>query len=135
MALDRLDHIGIAVRDIEKSIPLFEKLLGISCYKTELVEDQGVLTAFFKLGEIKLELVSSTETNNSLANYLDKRGEGLHHLAFQVEDLENEIDQLEIKGFKKIGHEPSSGADQKWIQFIHPESTNRVLVEICQDKV
>lgn len=133
MALEKLDHIGIAVKDMEKSISLFEKLLGSPCYKTEEVKNQGVLTAFFRLGEIKLELISSTQEGNSLDRYLEKKGEGIHHLAFQVEDIHSEIMELEENGFRKIGVEPVHGADKKLIQFIHPDCSNKVLIEICED--
>jgi len=132
-SLEKLDHIGIAVKDLQVSIPVFEKLLGIPCYKIEEVPGQGVITAFFKVGEIKIELVSSLNQENSLSKFLEKKGEGLHHLAFQVDNLEGNLDRLEKVGFSKIGLEPSRGAEGKWIQFLHPEKTSWVLIELCQD--
>jgi methylmalonyl-CoA/ethylmalonyl-CoA epimerase len=133
MALDKLDHIGIAVIDMEKSIPIFENLLGSPCYKTEEVGNQGVLTAFFKVGDIKIELISPIKADSTLSRYLEKKGEGIHHLAFDTQNLKQEIQELEKRGFKKIGDEPVPGADKKRIQFLHPDTTNKVLIEICED--
>ncbi len=132
MSLHKLDHIGIAVQDLELSIQTFEKLLGSSCYKIEEVPDQGVTTAFFKIGDCKLELISPTNADSSLRRFIKNKGEGLHHLAFEVEEIENEVLNLENQGFQKIGSEPGLGADHKRIQFIQPADTHKVLIELCQ---
>jgi methylmalonyl-CoA/ethylmalonyl-CoA epimerase len=132
MSLHKLDHIGIAVQDLELSIQTFEKLLGSSCYKIEEVPHQGVTTAFFNIGDCKLELISPSTADSSLRRFIKNRGEGLHHLAFEVEEIEKEVLNLENQGFHKIGSEPGLGADQKRIQFIHPENTHKVLIELCQ---
>ena len=133
MPLNKLDHIGIAVKDLDESIKLYERLLGVICYKIEEVKDQFTLTAFFKIGNIKIELISSTKPDTALHRFLEKKGEGLHHIAFEVKDVLDEVRQLEEKGFKKIGDKPSLGADQKQIQFIHPETTQKTLIELCAD--
>ena len=133
MPLNKLDHIGIAVKDLDESIKLYERLLGVICYKIEEVKDQFTLTAFFKIGDIKIELISSTKPDTALHRFLEKKGEGLHHIAFEVKDVLDEVRQLEEKGFKKIGDKPSLGADQKQIQFIHPETTQKTLIELCAD--
>lgn len=114
------------------SIPLFEKLLGTPCYKTESVLSEKVNTAFFKTGESKIELLESMEPDGVISNFVEKNGEGMHHIAFEVDDLQAEIERLKAEGFKFINEEPKRGADNKMVCFLHPKSTNGMLVEICQ---
>jgi methylmalonyl-CoA/ethylmalonyl-CoA epimerase len=131
--MQRIEHIGIAVRSLATSTPLFEKLLNSSCYKTELVESEKVNTAFFKTGETKIELLESTDENGVIAHYISKKGEGLHHIAFEVEDIEAEMARLQKEGFTLLSTAPKKGADNKLVCFLHPKSTNGVLVELCQE--
>jgi len=126
------EHIGIAVKDLNISVPLFEKLLKTFCYKTETVESENVKTAFFKTGETKIELLQSIKDDGIISKFISKKGEGLHHIAFEVEDIYNEIERLKQEGFIFLNEEPRKGADNKMICFIHPKSTNGVLIELCK---
>lgn len=128
-----VDHIGIAVKDLSVSIPLFEKLLNTPCYKTELVEGEQVQTAFFKKGDTKIELLESSTADGVISKFIEKKGEGIHHIAFDVEDIESEIRRLKEEGFVVLNEQPKRGADNKLVCFLHPKGTNGVLVELCQD--
>lgn len=128
----KVEHIGIAVKDFSVAIPLFEKLLNTNCYKTELVASEKVNTAFFKKGETKIELLESAKAQSVIAQYIEKRGEGMHHIAFEVEDIYAEMNRLQAEGFKLLNTEPKRGADNKLVCFLHPKSTNGVLIELCQ---
>ena len=128
----KTEHIGIAVKDLSISVPLFEKLLNSRCYKTELVETEHVNTAFFKKGETKIELLESTDPNGVIAKFIEKKGEGLHHIAFDVADIHAEMKRLKDEGFILLREEPGKGADNKLVCFLHPKGTNGVLVELCQ---
>lgn len=130
--MQKAEHIGIAVKDFAVSIPLFEKLLNTGCYKTELVESEKVNTAFFKTGDTKIELLQSTEPDGVIAKYIEKKGEGIHHIAFEVPDIEAEMERLKKEGFILLNDRPKNGADNKLVCFLHPKTTNGVLVEICQ---
>jgi methylmalonyl-CoA/ethylmalonyl-CoA epimerase len=130
----KVEHIGIAVNSLEQSIPLFEKLLNTSCYKTEKVSSENVNTAFFKKGETKIELLESTTEDGVIRKYIDKKGEGIHHIAFDVEDIYTEMERLKSEGFVLLNEQPKNGADNKLVCFLHPKSTNSVLVELCQEK-
>ena len=129
----KLEHIGIAVRDLEASNELFETLFERPHYKIESVESEGVKTSFFKVGDSKIELLEGTHANSPIAKFIEKRGEGIHHLAFEVDDIEQEIKRLEKRGFRLINDAPKQGADNKRIVFLHPKSTNGVLIELCQE--
>ncbi|MGB0769725.1 MAG: methylmalonyl-CoA epimerase [Flavobacteriaceae bacterium] len=131
--MKKIEHIGIAVKDLDVSNTLFEKLLGVSHYKIEDVATEGVKTSFFKVGESKIELLQATSPNSPIAKFIEKRGEGVHHLAFDVEDLEAEIERLKNEGFELIDDIPKQGADHKKIAFLHPKSSGGVLIELCQD--
>lgn len=133
--MNKLEHIGIAVRSISESKSIFEALLGKEAYKTERVESEGVRTCFFQLGESKIELLEATHDDSPIAKFISKKGEGVHHLAFDVDDIEAEISRLEGEGFTLIHKTAKDGADNKLIAFLHPKSTNGVLVELCQEKV
>ena len=128
----KIDHIGIAVRDMAASNELFQKLLGAAPYKIEVVESEGVTTSFFQTGESKVELLEATHPDSPIAKFLEKRGEGIHHIAFEVTDIEAEINRLEGEGFVLLNKIPKPGADHKLVAFLHPKSTNGVLVELCQ---
>lgn len=128
-----LEHIGIAVKDLDTSIALFEKLLQVKSYKTETVESEKVSTAFFQTGETKLELVAATAPEGTIAKYIEKKGEGIHHLAFAVADIRSEMERLKAEGFVLLNEEPKKGADNKWVCFLHPKQTNAVLIELCQE--
>lgn len=128
----KVEHIGIAVRTLADSVPLFEMLLKSQCYKTEMVESEKVNTAFFKTGDTKIELLESIDENGVISKFIDKKGEGLHHIAFEVEDIEAEMERLKNEGFILLNDKPKKGADNKLICFLHPKSTTGVLVEICQ---
>ena len=128
----RIDHIGIAVRDLAESNELFRKLLGSAHYKTELVESEHVTTSFFQIGESKIELLVATDPESPIAKFIEKRGEGMHHIAFEVADIRAEITRLEAEGFIPLNREPKRGADNKLVAFLHPKSSNGVLVELCQ---
>lgn len=129
----KVEHIGIAVRQLEVSIPLFEKLLNTHCYKTETVASEGVNTAFFRQGETKLELLEATGADSAIARFLDKKGEGMHHIAFDVTDIEEEMKRLAAEGFVLLQDKPKKGADNKLVCFLHPKGTNGVLIELCQE--
>ena len=129
-----IEHIGIAVKELSVSIPLFEKLLNTPCYKTELVDSEQVFTAFFKKGETKIELLQAVTENSAIARFIEKKGEGIHHLAFEVDDIKASMANLKKQGFQLLSDEPKEGADNKLICFLHPKNTNGVLIEICQEK-
>ena len=129
----KVEHIGIAVKDLAASSDLFGKLLGRSPYKTEAVESEGVITLFFATGDTKIELLEATNENSPIAKFIEKRGEGIHHIAFEVDDIEAEIERLQKEGFTLLNTTPKPGADNKRIAFLHPKSTNGVLVELCQE--
>jgi len=132
--MNKIEHLGIAVKNIEESNKLFETLLGVAPYKEEFVDSEGVRTSFFKIGESKIELLEATSDESPIAKFIEKRGEGIHHIAFDVDDVEKEITRLEEQGYRLINKTAKSGADNKIIAFLHPKSTNGVLVELCQEK-
>ena len=129
----KIEHIGIAVKDLNESNKVFEKLLGKGFYKEESVASEGVKTSFYQVGESKIELVGSEKNDSAIEKYLEKNREGIHHLAFGVDNLEEEIERLKNEGFIFINETPKLGADNKRIVFLHPKSTNGVLVELCED--
>ena len=129
----KIEHIGIAVKDLSKSIPLFEKLFNSPCYKVEEVKSEKVRTAFYQKEDTKIELLESAEPDGVIANYISKKGEGLHHIAFEVENIAAEMQRLKNEGFTLLSEEPKKGADNKLICFLHPKSTNGVLIELCQE--
>jgi methylmalonyl-CoA/ethylmalonyl-CoA epimerase len=129
----KVEHIGIAVKDLKKSNELFAKLFGKEHYKIEQVESENVSTSFFMLGETKIELVEATDTNSAISKFIDKKGEGIHHIAYEVSDILKEMNRLKEQGFELLNSEPKNGADNKLICFLHPKSTNGVLVELCQE--
>ncbi|MFM8489358.1 MAG: methylmalonyl-CoA epimerase [Bacteroidota bacterium] len=128
----RIDHIGIAVRNMADSNDLFARLLGEAHYKIEAVESEKVATSFFQVGESKIELLEATDPESPIAKFIEKSGEGIHHIAFEVADIRAEIDRLEAEGFVPLNKEPKRGADNKLVAFLHPRSSNGVLVELCQ---
>jgi len=128
----KVEHIGIAVRTLADSVPLFEKLLNSQCYKTEMVESEKVNTAFFKKGDTKIELLESIDESGVVSKFIEKKGEGLHHIAFEVKDIEAEVERLKKEGFILLNDKPKAGADNKLVCFLHPKSTNGVLIELCQ---
>ncbi len=130
--MQKVEHIGIAVVSLEESIPLFEKLLNVSCYKTEKVESESVETAFFQVGPNKVELLESTDKEGVISKFIEKRGQGLHHIAFEVTDIRAEMKRLGEMGFRLLQEEPKRGADNKWVCFVHPKDTQGVLIELCQ---
>jgi methylmalonyl-CoA/ethylmalonyl-CoA epimerase len=130
----KIEHIGIAVADLEKSNELFTRLLGIEHYKTESVEGEGVETSFFQVGDTKVELLQASRPDSPIAKYLEKKSEGVHHIAFDVEDIHAEIKRLKEAGFEILNETPKQGADNKIVVFLHPRSTNGVLVELCQNQ-
>lgn len=130
----KIEHLGIAVKSLGLSNELFEKLLGKPPYKEEIVEGEAVKTSFFEVGESKIELLEALNENSAIAKYLEKNREGIHHIAFGVEDMQKEIDRLKSAGFQFINETPKEGADNKWVVFLHPKSTNGVLVELCMDR-
>jgi len=132
--MKKIEHIGIAVKDIEEAEKKFAKLFKTAAYKQEKVESEGVLTSFFKIGESKIELLSATSDNSPIKKFLDKKGEGMHHIAFEVDDIELEMKRLKSEGFTLLNDTPKEGADNKLIAFIHPKSTGGILIEICQEK-
>lgn len=131
--MPKIDHIGIAVNNLATSIPLFEQLLQTPCYKTEEVTSEKVKTAFFATGESKIELLESTDPEGIIARFIARKGEGMHHIAFEVTDIQEEVKRLLAAGFELLHPEPKRGADNKWVSFLHPRTTNGVLVEICQE--
>jgi methylmalonyl-CoA/ethylmalonyl-CoA epimerase len=132
--MQKVEHIGIAVKNLAISVPLFEKLLNSQCYKTEQVESEKVNTAFFKTGDTKIELLESTDPEGVIARFIEKKGEGLHHIAFDVADIEAEIQRLKKEGFILLNETPKKGADNKLVCFLHPKHTNGVLIELCMEK-
>jgi methylmalonyl-CoA/ethylmalonyl-CoA epimerase len=130
----KVEHIGIAVNSLKDSIPLFEKLLNTACYKTESVASEQVNTAFFRHGETKIELLESAEPGGIIARYIQKKGEGIHHLAFEVADIQAEMARLQSEGFVLLNESPKPGADNKLVCFLHPRETNGVLIELCQER-
>jgi methylmalonyl-CoA/ethylmalonyl-CoA epimerase len=132
--MKRIEHLGIAVDNLATSIPLFEALLNTPCYKHEGVASEGVMTAFFQVGPNKIELLEATNPDSAIAKFLSKNGPGFHHVAFEVEDIEAELTRLKNAGFALIHESPKDGADNKRIAFLHPKSTNGLLVELCQEK-
>jgi len=131
--MQKVEHIGIAVRKLSVSIPLFENLLNTICYKTETVESENVNTAFFQKSETKIELLESSISDGVIAKFIEKRGEGIHHIAFEVENIEQEMKRLSEAGFRLLNSVPKVGADNKLVCFLHPKNTNGVLIEICQN--
>ncbi|HNR15428.1 MAG TPA: methylmalonyl-CoA epimerase [Chitinophagaceae bacterium] len=131
--MQKIEHIGIAVKSLEVSVPLFEKLLNTPCYKTEMVESEKVNTAFFKNGPNKIELLESSNSEGVIAKYIEKKGEGFHHIAFAVEDIEAEMKRLQEEGFILLNEKPKIGADNKLVCFLHPKHTNGVLIELCME--
>lgn len=132
--IKKIEHIGIAVKNIEESNVLFKKLFGKAHYKVEKVESEGVSTSFFMIGETKIELLEATIENSAIAKFIEKKGEGIHHIAYEVDNLDEEMNRLKTEGFELIHQIPKDGADNKRICFLHPKSTNGVLVELCEEK-
>ena len=128
----KVEHIGIAVKSLQQSDLLFQRLLGISPYKREYVADQLVTTSFFMSGNVKVELLEATDPDSPIQKFLERRGEGIHHLAFEVADIRAEMTRLAAEGFQLLQEQPVKGADNKWVCFIHPRSANGVLIELCQ---
>ena len=131
--MNKIEHIGIAVKSIESSNQVFGKLFGNDHYKIEAVESEGVLTSFFKVGNNKIELLEATNPDSPIAKFIEKKGEGIHHIAFDVDDIEAEVKRLTAEGFVVLNETPKKGADNKLVVFLHPKSTNGVLIEICQE--
>ena len=131
--IKKIEHIGIAVKDINSSNDLFKKLFGKEHYKTETVESEGVSTSFFMLGETKIELLEAKTETSAIAKFIEKKGEGIHHIAYEVDNIYEEMKRLESEGFEVLNKEPKKGADNKLIFFLHPKSTNGMLVELCQE--
>jgi len=130
----KIEHIGIAVKDLESANRMFGALSEIGLLKIEKVESEGVMTSFFKVGETKIEFLQSLDPDSAISKFIEKNGEGLHHIAFEVDDIESEMERLKETGFEMINSQKKEGADNKYICFVHPRSTNRVLTELCQDK-
>lgn len=133
--LNKIEHLGIAIKNLETSDHLFAKLLGTEPYKQESVEREGVKTSFFMVGDSKIELLEATNEESPIAKFIEKKGEGIHHIAFAVDDIFAEITRLKAEGFVFISEVPKDGADNKLVVFLHPKSTNGVLVELCQEKL
>lgn len=131
--MKKIEHLGIAVKNMEDSNALFEKLLGVAPYKQEEVASEGVLTSFFKNGPNKIELLAATVPDGPIAKFLEKKGEGIHHVAFEVEDIVGEMERLKKEGFTLLNEKPKKGADNKLVAFVHPKTANGVLVELCQE--
>lgn len=132
--MQKIDHIGIAVKNLANAIPIFEKLLNCQCYKTEQVRSEGVTTAFFQMGETKIELLESLEPGSPISKFIAARGEGVHHIAIDVKDITGEMKRLDDAGFTLLSQEPRSGADNKLICFLHPKTTGGVLIELCMER-
>jgi len=132
--MKKIEHIGIAVKDLKAANKLYSKLLNTSPYKIEEVDSENVNTSFFKIGESKIELLEGTSSDSPISKFIEKKGEGVHHIAFEVDDIEKEIKRLTKEGFKMIHEKPKDGADNKLIAFLHPKSSNGVLIELCQEK-
>ena len=133
--MNKIEHIGIAVKNINESNELFANLFGKKYYKTEVVESEGVKTSFFKVGQNKIELLEATHNESPIAKFIEKKGEGIHHIAFDVNDIELEIKRLTNLGFRVLNEKPKQGADNKLVAFLHPKSTNGVLIELCQERI
>ena len=131
--MEKIEHIGIAVKNIQEANKIYEALLGTPPYKSEKVESEGVETSFFKCGESKIELLEATNPESPIAKFIEKRGEGIHHIAFAVKDITAEMERLKKEGFVLLNERPKRGADNKLVAFLHPKSTNGVLVELCQE--
>ena len=131
--IKKIEHIGIAVRNVEQANILYTQLLGVAPYKSELVASEGVITSFFKTGESKIELLEGTNPESPITKFIEKKGEGMHHIAFEVEDIEAEMKRLKELGFTLLSGKPKRGADNKLICFVHPKSTGGVLIELCQE--
>ncbi|MAM30760.1 MAG: methylmalonyl-CoA epimerase [Flavobacteriaceae bacterium] len=131
--MNKIEHIGIAVKDIATANEIYTKLLGYAPYKTEAVASEGVQTSFFTCGESKVELLEATSADSAIAKFIEKRGEGIHHIAFSVDNIVAEMERLKKEGFILLNEEPKKGADNKWVAFLHPKSSNGVLVELCQE--
>lgn len=131
--MNKIEHIGIAVKDIAAANEIYTKLLGYAPYKTEAVASEGVQTSFFICGESKVELLEATAVDSPIAKFIEKRGEGIHHIAFSVDNIVAEMERLKKEGFILLNEEPKKGADNKWVAFLHPKSSNGVLVELCQE--
>ena len=131
--MDKIEHIGIAVRSLKEARPLYESLLGCKSYKTEEVSSENVITEFFKIGESKIELLEASSNESAIAGFIEKRGEGIHHIAFAVENIIEEMARLKAEGFKLLNEVPKIGADNKLVCFIHPKSAHGVLIELCQE--
>jgi methylmalonyl-CoA/ethylmalonyl-CoA epimerase len=132
--MQKIEHIGIAVKDIEESEKLYTLLLGAPPYKREIVESEGVITSFFRVGPNKIELLQSVSPDGIIARYIEKKGEGIHHIAYGVTDIRVEMNRLKEEGFRLLSEEPKKGADNKWICFLHPKTAGGVLVELCQER-
>ncbi len=132
--MQKVEHIGIAVKKLENAILIFEKLLNTNCYKTELVETEKVNTAFFKIGTTKIELLESTDPDGVISRFIEKKGEGLHHIALDVADIEAEMERLKMEGFILLNEKPKPGADNKLVCFLHPKHTSGVLIELCMER-
>jgi methylmalonyl-CoA/ethylmalonyl-CoA epimerase len=132
--MKKVEHIGIAVKNLETAIPLYEKLLNTPCYKTETVASEQVKTAFFQAGETKVELLESIDKEGVIAKFIEKKGEGMHHIAFAVDDIEAEMKRLADEGYVLLNEKPKPGADNKWVCFLHPKSTGGVLIELCSER-
>lgn len=130
----KIEHLGIAVKNIEESAKIYETLLGTSCYKIEEVVSENVKTAFYQIGESKIELLEATDESSPIAKFIEKKGQGIHHIAFDVADIYAEIERLKAEGFQLINETPKNGADNKIIAFLHPKSTDGILVELCQER-
>lgn len=130
----KIEHIGIAVKDMQAATKIYSSLLGYAHYKTEQVASEGVNTAFFTCGDSKIELLEATSNESTIAKFIAKKGEGVHHIAFAVDDIKKEVSRLEKEGFEVLNPEPKIGADNKWVVFLHPKSSNGVLVELCQER-
>ena len=131
--MEKIEHIGVAVKSLEDSNKLFAKLFGKPHYKVEAVESEGVSTSFFEVGPNKIELLEATKPDSPIAKFIEKKGEGIHHIAFAVDDIEKEIKRLKEEGFTVLNEIPKKGADNKLVAFLHPKTTNGVLIELCQD--
>lgn len=129
----KIEHLGIAVKNLEQSNALFEKLFGQAPYKLEKVASEHVATSFFRMGESKIELLEATSEDSAIAKFIEKKGEGIHHIAFEVADIYSEMKRLQEQGFRLLSEEPKRGADNKLICFVHPKETNGVLIELCQE--
>ena len=131
--MNKIEHIGIAVKNLTSSIDIYQRLLDADCYKTELVASEYVNTAFFRTGENKVELLQATSPESAIAKFIEKKGEGIHHIAFAVDDIIEEMERLRKEGFVLLNEQPKKGADNKMVCFVHPKDTNGVLIELCQE--